>query len=353
MRARHWLMLLSLWGCNVFDDKLEQRLDHAQGKDAGSDAGEDAGPPPFMLANRCSTHLPEVTGAASMLNIPITGLTSDVKEGVGDCDVGASVLVGADGFFQIHASAGDRWHFHMNAAEGQNLALLASSGCDLRECVAASDVCGVNESEHFTFIPEKAGDYVVMVDGINPKHPGNLSLLAVNPTCGDDHKEHSEVCDDGNVTAGDGCDPHCRAELHKNAAEETEPNDDSYGANVLMPAMPDQPVRVRGKIAGGACQPDYYLARFAAAGHLNVQLLSAAGQPCTDAPPLELSLTSADTDELREAVPVGHVENKKGKTCPVLDVPVLAAGTYFVRVHHLKPAEQFEYRIDLTFTTGP
>ena len=143
--------------------------------------------------------------------IGVTGLVSSVAES-GECSVAPDVLSKADGFFQVKARAGQRWHFHLDAAPGQNLSVFTASSCDLRECVAAADVCGVNESEHFTFVAQRAADYVVVLDGIDP-NAAPLRLLAISPECADGKKVHGEGCDDGNQQNGDGCDDACRVEL--------------------------------------------------------------------------------------------------------------------------------------------
>jgi len=348
--------------CNVFDDKLEARLD--ENMDAGDigpgDAGGDASPPStdagddaamtppaaFMLADTCSTTIPEVQSSETSMTIAVAGLVSSVAES-GECSVSPDVLSKADGFFQVKARAGQRWHFHLDPAPNENLAVFTSASCDLRECVAAADVCGVNESEHFTFVAEHAGDYVVVLDGIDP-NGGQLHLLAISPECGDGKKVHGEVCDDGNQQKGDGCDAACRVELNGAAVEEVEPNDDTYLANVITSDL-SAPVAINGKIGGNACQPDNFLIRVPTAGELAIKVRGGAGGACSNAPLMDLALTSADQFELRDNVVIGHQPSSNGG-CPELTETV-GPGTYYVRLSRLAAAAQFEYQIQLSLTT--
>jgi cysteine-rich repeat protein len=350
MALRTYVLVLcasSALGCNVFDEKLEQRLESSSGD--GDDA-PDAGM--LMLASECEgkNGPPLVQGAPDTLTVSVDGLSSNVSET--GCNVPAPVLAGADGFFKIEASAGERWHFHLNAAPGQDVAVMALKGCDLRSCAASANVCGKGESEHFTFVPDTAGTYVVVVEGIDPAFATPLKMVAIQPTCGNGMKEHSEVCDVGDRTPGDGCDANCRVELHTNRASEVEPNDDSYGANVLMPGNND-PVQVLGEIAGSACQPDYYLVRTNKEQVLTLSLLGANGRACKGAPPLELAIFEADGQELKPRVPVDDARNTAGDTCPTLAPETLPAGAYFVRVRHLSAADAFPYRLDVSWSDPP
>ena len=351
----------SLLACDVFDESLEKRVDEGTAEepdaglpDAGSpDAGQpDAGPPLFTLG-QCGRNAPSsvVEGSSTPLTISVQGLRSNISET--GCNIPSGVLAGADGYFEIRANAGERWHFHLDAAEGQDLALLALSGCDdTRSCSASANVCGKGESEHFTFVADTAGSYAIVVEGIDPKRSEPLKLLAIQPTCGNGVKEHSEVCDFGDVTPGDGCDATCRVELRTERAEEVEPHDDSYGANVLLPPN-DNPMQVLGKIAGPACQPDYYLVSTDETAVLTTTLLGANGKACKGAPPMEIQIFESDGQRLELAAPVDVAVNAGGDTCPALPPQTLTKGSYFVRVRHLAPSELFEYRLDFAWSAPP
>lgn len=326
---------LALAGCDVFDEKLERRI--VEKKDASTEL--------FQLADSCSlSKLPEAEGSVDPMSLSVSGLSSVANES-GECAIARNVLMGADGFFKVWANEGDRWHFHLDPAPGQDLAVYAARSCDLRECEASADVCGVGESEHFTFVAQKDAYYVVAVEGIDASDPQPLSLLAINPVCGDGEKMHGEVCDDGNVESGDGCDSVCRVELQENTADEVEPNDDTFLANVLAPPNLDQPIVVRGRIAGNSCQPDYFLLRVPEASVLDAEILTGGGGACTDAPVIELHVFGADRDELRETV---RLRSGEGSPCPsLLNFPV-AAGTYFIQIKRGEVADQFEYQLKLT-----
>jgi cysteine-rich repeat protein len=351
--SSRWMkrVLLGAWlcgapGCDVFDEQLEKRLDEANEED---DAGTK---PPLMLSDVCEASRPEVTSDPDIKQvIPITGLRANVSESGDECVVSSDVLGRADGFFQITAKAGQRWHFHVDASPGQNLALLAlDDGCDVRSCFAAADVCSTAESEHFTFVPASTGTYVIMVEGIDTTKVDDLTMLAVSPECGDGSQDHSEVCDDRNVTSGDGCDKYCRKELSAQNSEELEPNDDSFGANVLT-ARRDQPIIVRGKIAGMTCPADYYFLHLDTAQNLNAKVLKGAGGACTDAPPMSLRVLEAEA-EIRQGSEVEAAPLPAKGACPELNAS-LAAGDYLIRLQHTEKAAQFDYRLTLTLTAPP
>jgi cysteine-rich repeat protein len=356
-------------GCNVFDESLEERIDQTGDGDGDGDidggtvgdgdgdsggpgevdAGNDAGPALFTLADTCGSVVPEVTSRTDPMMISITGLKSDVSENQA-CSVSPEVLSKSDGFFRIHARGGQRWHFHLNPAAGQNLAVFVAKDCSdvTRQCVAAADVCGVNESEHFTFVAEQAGDYVVALDGIDPATANPLSLLAISPECGDNNKLHGEGCDDGNVNNGDGCDNACRIELSGATVAEAEPNDDTYLANVIVSNL-EAPQRINGKVAGPACQPDYYLINVPATRVLDIKVKSGSGGVCAGAPEMGLELFGTDQQKLREGVRLAHDEGDGEADCPVLSQTV-NAGSYFVRLSRLRAAAQFDYQLELTLT---
>ncbi len=331
------LVVLATGACDVFDESLEERI--------GGDGDGPMSSESILLSDACSTSIPEIESDEKSRLIQVSGLVSNSAES-GDCSVAPDVLAKADGFFQVRARAGQRWHFHLDPAPNENLAVFAAASCDLRECVAAADVCGVNESEHFTFVAEQAGTYVVVVDGINAEG-GDLRLLAISPECSDGKKVHGEGCDDGNQVRGDGCDEACRVELSGTTVEETEPNDDSYLANVVTADL-SEPVQINGRVGGNSCQPDYFLIRLPSAGLLSAKVRGGAGAECAGAPPIELVLTSADPFELRDGVVLAHQAGESGG-CPEL-AQELAAGTYFVKLSRLEVSAQFEYQLQLSLT---
>jgi cysteine-rich repeat protein len=333
-------VLATASACDVFDESLEGRLD-----DGSDDASVDQGGT-FALSDSCSGAIPEVASNETVMTLAVTNLSSSSAES-GDCSVAPDVLSKADGFFQVQARAGQRWHFHLDPAPNENLSVFASASCDLRECVAAADVCGVNESEHFTFVAQQAGTYVVVLDGIDP-NGGDLRLLAVSPECSDGRKVHGEGCDDGNQLRGDGCDDACRVELSGGTVEEVEPNDDTYLANVVTADL-SAPVQVNGRVGGNSCQPDYFLIRVPAAGLLSVRVRGGAGTECINAPLTDLALLSADQFELRDGAVLAHQAGSNGG-CPEL-MQTVTPGTYFLRLSRLAAAAQFEYQLQLALST--
>ncbi len=333
--------LAGIVACDVFDASLEARLS----------APPPGGQSPIFLASSCTApDLPLVESSETPRELPLAQLKNSAHES-GECAISHDVLGLSDGFFRVSASVGQRWHFHLDPAPGQDLAVFASPSCDLRECVAAADVCGTNESEHFTFVAEKESEYIVVVDGIDPEKIDTLQILAISPECGDNNKVHGEVCDDGNLVSGDGCDNACRAELSGTRVDEVEPNDDTYLANVLTAEL-KPPLHLNGKLGGGTCQPDFFLFRVQRASLLTVEVKTGAGTTCEKAPALSLSLSEADQLELRDKILVAEDEGSDG-TCPVLSEVALQPGTFFLRLARIGPSAQFDYRIEIGLEPTP
>lgn len=329
------LSVLLVAGCNVFDSELEALIpsDDAVG----------------ALADACSADLPLMQSAKDPV-LYDTGKLTNRRGEVGSCSIESAVLSGADAFFKVQANAGERWHFHVDGLADQDLAIYVSSSesCDDRLCISAADVCGPFRSEHFTFIPETGGTFIIGVDGIDASAGEPLSLLAINPVCGDGNKEHSEVCDDKNVTSGDGCDRHCRTELSEASNTEVEPNDDGYGANVLIPQS--GAITVQAKLGGTVCQPDVYIVNVPTTQVFSAVVLDIAGKPCTSAPPIALDVIQADADDLRETIPRGSDEGSDG-SCPEVTM-TLAAGSYFLKLTSLagEVGEETGYQLRVTLS---
>jgi hypothetical protein len=73
---------------------------------------------------------------------------------------------------------------------------------------------------------------------------------------------------------------------------------------------------------------------------------------CSEAPRFDVALLTADRDQLREGVVVGHRAGQEG-ACPELVDQVVEEGTYFVRLSRLEAAEQFDYRVEITLREPP
>jgi fibro-slime domain-containing protein len=75
---------------------------------------------------------------------------------------------------------------------------------------------------------------------------GGTPVTCHQTKCGDNKKEGTEGCDDGNTAPGDGCSPTCHAEPQCSSATGT--CESKCGDGIVMPAQPDGPV-----MPGGAC----------------------------------------------------------------------------------------------------
>lgn len=326
-------------GCNEFDSNLEALIDEGVAGAGGMSSS-------VSVANTCDAPaLPIFPGASESFGIRTEGLTSAARE-AGECGISPGVLGRSDAFFKIDTNAGQRWHFHLDAVDGVDMAVHVADSCDLRTCVSGADVCTDGESEHFTFVAERTGEFVVTLEGVDPAAAEEIVLLAINPICGDGNKEHSEVCDDGNIDDGDGCDRWCREELTSADDDEVEPNDDSFGANVLAAAGPGDSRSVLASI-GGSCQPDFYLLEVTDDATVDLSVTFAVGDECAGAPPLELALFDADGQTLRTEALRGRDEGGD-QDCPVLSGVALTRGFYFVRVSEPTGADPYDYRLNVT-----
>jgi cysteine-rich repeat protein len=174
---------------------------------------------------------------------------------------------------------------------------------------------------------------------------GAYELAVFRPVCGNGEPEESETCDDGNASAGDGCDAECRAELSASGSDEAEPNDDFTSANLLVLAA-GATLSVNGTLGGG-CDPDQFVVDVPAQASLQVTLLAAGGGPCSEgSPPLTLTLSDGDGSRL-----IGSGEAPNGSACPAIDdrhawAQQLAAGRYWLRATTDSSQPAFDYRID-------
>ena len=106
-----------------------------------------------------------------------------------------------------------------------------------------------------------------------------VELLAVLPECGNGEKQHSEACEDGNVVAGDGCDPFCRFELDASERAELEPNDDLSGGNVLAIEAAGSPFVARGRLEG-LCDPEVFSFELTADRNATIRVVAPALDEC-------------------------------------------------------------------------
>ena len=333
-------------GCDEFDAEMEALLNvdgsFAEIDDAGSQPDADASGaggsetapdtaplPGLEVVDTCSAEdlLPLFEGSSRSASIDVSTLTSAERE-TGACDISEGVLYGSDAYFKVHAAAGDRWHFHLNSEPIADMAIFVSSGCDPRSCLSAADDCAAGEAEHFTFIAESEDDYVIGIEGIDPVASNRVLLLAVHPVCGDGIEEHGEGCDDNNTLNGDGCDAWCRTELLEASADEVEPNDDSYGANVLLAVTPGDSRTLRGQIGG--CRADFFKLSVMADSYASF-VMNMDETNCAS-PSLQLELWNADADALRTAGLLQSAGRSESGACPAFYLSDLPAGDYFIRI---------------------
>ena len=354
-------------GCDEFDADMEALLnvdgsitesdDAGRLADADADADADAPDtgssettpdsaplPEIELSDTCPNvgDLPLFGGSNRSSLIDVSTLTSAARAS-GACDISEGVLYGSDAFFKVNAMAGDRWHFHLNSEPTADMALFVSSTCDRRSCLSAADECGVGEAEHFTFIAESDGQYVVGIEGIDPVTSNHVLLLAIHPTCGDGVEDHGEGCDDNNTSSGDGCDSWCRTELMEAIADEVEPNDDSYGANVLLAVNPGDSRTLKGQIGG--CRADFFKLSVTTDSYASFVMNS--GNPNCASPSLKLELWNADADTIRTAGLRQSAVVSESGACPAFYVSELPAGDYFLRVSSDETDEvPYELQVD-------
>lgn len=97
-----------------------------------------------------------------------------------------------------------------------NVSLVARTTClDKTTQVTCANTNSGNGGETITFAAQANQTYYVVVDGVSTTSVGTftLELTLSAPGCGDGLISGNEDCDDGNTTAGDGCDATCILEV--------------------------------------------------------------------------------------------------------------------------------------------
>jgi cysteine-rich repeat protein len=342
----------SLGGCNVFDAKLwmdavvpaDAAVPDAAAEDTmppTPDAAEDTMPPapdttPMVLTDRCEDSMTITSQGGMTLAIDTTGFKNDYSE-LAMCT--GHDLPGNDGFVTVQMAAGEKWHVHVTPlTPGFDPAIYILSSCDPRACspITATDECGPNKSEHLSFIAPETGMYKVGIDSMTGGGMATMALL--RPTCGNGMVEHSETCDDGNTTSGDGCDSLCRKELAAANVSETEPNDDPRAANVVLGADRPGGTTVTGTVAS-RCDHDMYSVTVPPMTTLRATL-SATAMPCnSDGVTIKLLLLSADGQ-----TPV-NANLTATNDCPALEATNLPPGEYFLVVRRPGGDPIFPYQL--------
>lgn len=353
-RQQRWLTpalsALSLClACREFPESLKDQIEADEGA-AGANGehttgGHGTSGPMQDLAEFCvpEADVPVVGAGHDFMMIPVASLENNLSN-LTSCGLDRK-LIEPDGFLAVHMEAGERWHVRVNEAQGHDIALYVLPECDERTCVVASDRCPAATAEHFNFVPETSGTYLIGIDGIGTGTDAAemLEVAVMMPMCGDGEKGHSEVCDDGNRVSGDGCDSECRVELADAEADEVEPNDDLYTANVLPPET--ELVELYGQV-GGTCDTDVFLFDLEAEQHVEVELTDAFGQPCKNAPDLTFQMVNE-----RGQVVVSETTNDG--SCPSLHIEdqlaeALGAGRFTVSLSAPPEVAPMDYRLALT-----
>jgi len=308
---------LALTGCNVFDPALYMNVPMPDA--AAPDTGA-----PSAVSDRCEQAMP-VTGASSMaFEIDTSTYKGDYSELVA-CT--GHDLPGNDAFVAVPMVGGEKWHVHVNPSPMTptfDPAVYVLASCDERACsrMTAIDECGPSKSEHLSFVAPQTGTYYIALDSAGAA--GIATMQIFRPTCGNMMIEHSETCDDGNTTSGDGCDSLCRKELSAAAVTEVEPNDDPRAANVL--ALPTHPGSMAASgVLATRCDHDMYSITVAQIGTVRATI-GPTTMPCA-AEGGAISLTLVGSDG-QTAVP--GVTTMLNSDCPTIEGKDLAPGEYFL-----------------------
>ncbi|MBO6939158.1 MAG: DUF4215 domain-containing protein [Deltaproteobacteria bacterium] len=311
---RRLALLVLLAGCDLFPPELLEQ-------DGG--APDARAPAVVAMSDEC--------GDAPVLEQEVVNAPIDLRARTDGFDGALCGLdaPGNDAFFAIPMEAGEKWHVHLHvrATLGFDPTLAVLDGCGT--CAAAIDHCAVDQEEHLTFVAPADGTYVVAIDG-RLSGGGVYDLLVSQPVCGDGGvPEHSETCDDGNTTDGDGCDSRCRAELASGDGE-VEPNDDPTGANVLA-----APGSFAGYI-GGRCDEDHFVV--AHGGGRLVATLGGQDGSCAS-PSATLELLDAAGTVLATGTPEGELCARLEATAP--------PGELLLRVDADPQSDAFRYEVSV------
>lgn len=330
--------LAALGGCQVFDPALYPDAD--------------PGEPHLDLANSCSDdNLPMAGAYDDHMHASLQDFDNNMS-GFPTC--GQDVLAGPDGFMQIDANAGDRWHIEATPEDADmDVALYLLSRCDALSCFLMMDRCGPGFPEDFTFVAENAGTYFLGIDN----HDGgaqsqDLEMLVVRTQCGDDVLDHGEACEDGNLTSGDGCDDKCRTELSGSTVREEEPNNWHTESNVVLPTGVGT-MRVTGRL-GGPCDVDHYAMKVPHNASVYAIMLNGAGVSCDQSfPNVRMMFMDPSTGTLRGTGSTGG----SGGNCPSIETgyvfnETLVAGEYHLLVNALGAPPSFDYLLEFNIVPG-
>lgn len=223
--------------------------------------------------------------------------------------------------------------------------------------LGSDDEGGVNSCSRFdgndAFARVMPGIYGVVVEdylnnGLISRYDLVLEGVAVD-VCGNGYVDGTtEVCDDGNTTAGDGCDATCQIE--GTIFTEIEPNGSTATANDPGLTAIGQ-VTASGVVDLGNDQDFYVFTVPAGGADLNVITYTTAGNTATCA-------SGTDTEVfLYDSAGTEITSNDDGNPagnglCSNLNRTAMAAGTYYISVEYysrtLNPSNPFPYLVDIT-----
>ncbi len=188
-----------------------------------------------------------------------------------------------------------------------------------------------------------AGTYIVGVRAFSATATVSayeVQIQTVGTACGNGIPEPGEVCDDGNLMAGDGCDSMCQFE--GTIITETEPNNDIMGANDSTATIGGGAVLLQGIIDPIG---DVDIFSFTVPAGQTATLVASTG---TD--PVDPTICNEDTlIRLTDSMGMELTSDDDGGEglCSLIDgnadmaASALAAGTYYVEVHHFDDSEAF------------
>ncbi|MEQ9502633.1 MAG: DVUA0089 family protein [Deltaproteobacteria bacterium] len=286
----------------------------------------------------------EVDGTVTGLNQNQT--FTDALTPAGDQDLFAVVLP-MDGYIIAETGAPT---IGVCETDDTVIRILDSTGTS----VASNDEGGINSCSLYNGLASSdlltAGTYFVRVEEfLNDDEIAayQVNIQTVGTGCGNGAVEPGEQCDDGNTTAGDGCDASCMFE--GNITIEMEPNGDA-GTATPSGATIGNTVTVSGSINPVADEDFYsFVVPTGMTASLTAVTYTVVNDPtmCTLGDTRIFLFDSAMTELADDDDTNGLCSQIDGAAYPM--AANLAAGTYYIRVQHYANTESFgPYLMDIT-----
>lgn len=216
--------------------------------------------------------------------------------------------------------------------------------------VSFSSTCGNSQTElscsnaaRLTMDVLSGAEVYVTVQGASPTDSGSFSLRTDlrQQACGDQIREFTEACDDGNINDGDGCDPDCNLEtLEQEPANDLPTGADPYPFGDLTTAE----IRPAG-------DTDYYSLTLTDERSTLVVETRNLGDGACGLKLMDTVIDVLDNQNGNELI----VSNDNGADglCSRATAPGLLPGTYFVRVTASNTAfpDTFPYDLSVSVAT--